>query len=180
MMSYKCNRKLGTSDNRLCLPNLEHLDPMSLLRFAVSCLEAALILELEMPVMCSYSAYNHLSLLDATCSQATLNSLHNIRRNFTPPSIDIRAIDGKFTTCTSQDDFILKPKVILGDLANSRLISSQQCTIKKSLGLRNYTHIFVWESSNEDRRRTIRIEICVNGGLWKDRHLILVQSVIPM
>jgi hypothetical protein len=69
-----------------------------------------------------------------TFSQAALNSLHNIRRDFNPLDINVPAINVKFTTRTSQDNFILKPKVILGNLAKSGLISSQHLYLKEVIG----------------------------------------------
>ena len=93
-------------------------------------------------VVCFHNAYNHLPLLNATFSQAALNSLPNIRRDFIPPKIYVRAINVKVTTRTSQDDFILKPKVILGNLANSGLISSQQLYHKEVIGPQElYSHL---------------------------------------
>jgi hypothetical protein len=68
--------------------------------------------------------------------------LHNIRRDFIPKNINVRAIIVKVTTRTSQDDSILKPKVILGNLDNSGLISSQQLYRKEVIWPQElYSHL---------------------------------------
>lgn len=69
------------------------------------------------------SADCSLLLLNPTLLQATLDTLHDIRRDFASESINVRSVNVEITSRRSKNNLVLETEIVLGNLSNSGLDS---------------------------------------------------------